>query len=208
MTSLYSDIEEALRLSPSKDTFVHWIERHRKHMKHIWITIVALTILLLAKHMKLSFDHFESARAALSLEESAYHPFQLGKLQLTVVNKTSIKFPLKRSHINREMQRLHLQEIHHRVAIYLNETSQLCMHLRHYEVPYDILFFHNETIINPYVEDESESTIRVKETSLDGTSKRQNRPLWIKLSYYNATLQYNTVTFNNDASFCIAHYLF
>lgn len=182
------------------------VDFYRKNEGRVKHGLYASFFLTIALIIKLAFHNFDTViehAPVITFDEDTYTPFKMTKEIIPKVeSKSSIQFPIKESQVNWKIQTLNLLQSRKHAL----EYGYLCVHLRHFNVPYDILIFDNITMVNPVVVSESEETKNIKEMSLDGTSKRVKRPVWIKVKYHDESLSKVENTLWYDYAACFAHY--
>lgn len=150
-----------------------------------------------------------SASRVVTLDEESYKPFTMSKeIIKKVETKESIPFVIKTSSINWKMQSLNLIQVRDRIMEYLKELNYICLHARHFNVPYDIIVFENITMVDPMVEWESEVKSTITEVALDGTTRHVKRSNQLRVSFIDEYLKHQTLTLDKFQSACFSHYEF
>lgn len=198
-----------VKLSAKMQRLVKTYRKHKEKIHQLGVAFLALTIALVIKAGYHNIDKVVESATAITLDEPSYVPFKLSDTVFTTVKtRSSIKFPIKESHVNTKMQSLNLIQARDRAREYLDEGSYTCIHLRHFDVPYDIIVFDNVTMVNPQVTRESDDFVYVKETSLDGESQRVQRPTFLDITYVDEGLVTRKTTLVGNQAVCFAHYEF
>jgi hypothetical protein len=196
-------------LSKQMKRLVDYYRKNERKIKYFAIGFVVLTVALI---IKLGFNNVDTVietATAITLDESAYQPFKWSENIIVSVDAKGVKkFPIKESHVNWKMQSLNIIQAREHVMEYLKKGGYLCIHMRHFNVPYDIIVFQNVTMVNPLVEKESDTYRYVKEESLDGTTSRQKRPETLDIVYYDEGLNRQFITLYGNQASCFAHYNF
>lgn len=201
-----------MNISKNVKEFVELYKRHEHRIKYILISCLAVTVALILKYASYNVDNVIETATAITFDEKTYEQFELSPELIPSLSDEekgrSRKFPIKGSQINWKMQTLNIVHARNTVWEYLSGAKQECIHLRHFRVPYDIIVFKNVTMVNPDVLEEAPEHRKIKEMSLDGTTARKSRPVWIKVGYYSEALTYQVITLWGPQSYCFAHYEF
>lgn len=210
MSYANADLEYGkVTLSKQMQKFADYYRKNEKRIKYFGIGFIVLTLALIVKLGINNVDSVVEAATAITLDEAAYQPFKWSKtININVDSKSVKKFPIKESHVNWKMQSLNIIQAREHVMEYLKKGDYICIHMRHFNVPYDIIVFQNITMVNPIVEKESDDYYYIKEMALDGTSSRQKRPVSLDIVYYDEGLNRQYVTLYNNQAACFAHYNF
>lgn len=198
-----------ITLSKQMQRIADYYRKNERKIKYFSAGFIFLTIAIIIKLGINNVDSVVEAATAITLDEAAYQPFKWSDtIKVNVDSKSVKKFPIKESHVNWKMQALNIMQAREHVLEYLRKGDYICIHMRHFDVPYDIIVFQNITMVNPVVEKESDTYYYVKEMSLDGTTSRQKRPTSLDIVYYDEGLNRKYVTLYNDQAACFAHYNF
>jgi hypothetical protein len=213
MNSYYQDSSDlefgTIKFSQKVRWLVNLYNKNKHRLRHIIFAFVVVTLGLIVKFAFYNIDDVVASASAITLDEEVYTPFKLSQEMIPDVGeRTSIQFPIKTSNINWKMQALNLAQGRAHVLKYIEEVGFICIHMRHFGVPYDILVFQNMTMVNPVVLDESEEKIMRQEVTLAGKKSRKRRPIWIKVKYLDEALSEKTSTIWNNQATCFAHYEF
>lgn len=196
-------------LSKQMKQLVHYYRGNRRKIKYFAVGFVVLTVALIIKLGLNNVDTVIETATAITLDEESYQPFRWSDEIMLEVDSTGVKkFPIKGSHVNWKMQSLNIIKAREHVLQYLESGGYVCIHMRHFDVPFDIIVFQNVTMVNPVVEKESDVYHYVKEESLTGVTTRVKRPQTIDIAYYDEGLTQKHVTLRGDQAYCFAHYNF
>lgn len=206
----FNDIEYGpIHLSAKMKKIVEYYKKNKKKIKYFGVGFLILTLALIIKLGYNNVDTVIETATAITLDEPAYKPFKWSDtINTEIKSKSMKKFPLKESHVNWKMQSLNIIQFREHVIEYLKKGGYVCIHARHFDVPYDIVIFKNLTMVNPIVEHESETYHYVKEESLDGTTTRQKRPDTLDMVYHDEGLNRHFITLYENQASCLAHYNF
>jgi hypothetical protein len=179
-------------------------------VRYMVMSTVIITIALIIKYGFHNLDNvMDHSASVITFDEDVYIPFRLSSdISPRVDSKASIEFPIKESKVNWKIQTINLIQSRSHVVVYLDKLGYVCIHLRHFGVPYNIMVFKNITMVNPVVVGESDEMVSKKEIALDGTIVRKRRPLWLKISHRDESLTHRTVVLYGDQATCFAHYEF
>ena len=156
--------------------------------------------------IKLTLHNIETSETVVTLDEKTYEPFLVKPEILEKPIKYS-QVKLKSSAINLRMQELNFKDSETTTQQYLNKTKNICVHLSHMNIPYDVIVFQNTTIINPYILDESQEKINIKEMDIYGNIEWKKRPRSIYIKYIKIDgLIEDYITLYNEQAYCFLHY--
>lgn len=205
-----NDIEfGGIKFSKKVKWLVSLYDKNKHRLKHIIFAFIGVTLALIVKFAFYNMDDVVASASVITLDEDVYKPFKLSKdIILDVGDKATLQFPLKSSQINWKIQALNIAQGRSHVLNYIEEAGFVCLHMRHFGVPYDILVFRNLTMVNPVVLGESEEKIMRQEETLAGKKYRKKRPKWIKVKYVDESLVEQTITLWGEQATCFAHYEF
>lgn len=196
-----------ITLSKQMQKVADYYRKNEKKIKYFSIGFIILTFALIVKLGINNVDTVVEAATAITLDEESYTPFKWSENIITSVDSKAIKkFPIKGSHVNWKMQSLNILQAKEHVMEYLKKGDYICIHMRHFNVPYDIIVFQNITMVNPEVENESDNYYHVKEMALDGKVARKKRPEWINVLYHDEGLNLKHATLYNNQAACFLHY--
>lgn len=186
------------------------IKFYNSNRHRMFSFLVAFSILSFAVIVKLGYRNVDSVietATSITLDEESYRPFKWSMEVIPEVEDRSTRvFELKESHVNWKMQALNLAQFKVFVMEYIESVGYVCIHARHFDVPYDIIIFNNMTLVNPHVESEGTRLEYVKEISLSGGVSRHKRPTQITVTYIDEALNRQHRTLYGDQAFCFAHY--
>lgn len=198
-----------ITLSNSMQKLADYYRNNKKKIKYFSVGFFVLTIALI---IKLGYNNVESVietASAITLDEAAYKPFTWSETMISTVDSKSVKkVVIKESHVNWKSQSLNILKFRDHVMEYLKSGDYICIHARHFDVPFDIIIFQNNTMINPNVDKESDTYQYVKEQSLDGTITRHKRPDTLDIVYTDSSLNRQYITLYGDQAACFCHYEF
>lgn len=198
-----------IKLSEKMKRLVKYYRNNEKKIKYFSVGFVILTIALIVKMGFNNVDTVIETATAITLDEPVYNPFRWSEtIKINVDSKSVKQFPIKESHVNLKMQSLNIIQAREHVLEYLKKGGYICIHMRHFDVPYDIIVFQNVTMVNPVVESESETYRYVKEEALDGTTLRKKRPESLSIKYHDEGLNVQYITLYGNQATCFAHYNF
>lgn len=198
-----------IKLSEKMKRLVSYYRKNERKIKYFGVGFIVMTLALIVKMGFNNVDTVIETATAITLDEPAYEPFKWSESIIIDVDSKGVKkFPIRESHVNWKMQSLNIIHAREHVMEYLKKGGYVCIHMRHFDVPYDIIVFQNLTMVNPLVEGESETYHYVKEESLDGTTMRKKRPLSLDTVYYDEALNRQFTTLYGNQASCFAHYNF
>lgn len=185
---------------------------YKKNRVRIRRGAIVFGVVATAIIIKLGFRNMDTVvetATAITMDEETYQPFKLDLTKFTPgVPEIDVgQLPLKDSVVNRRMQAMNVADVSATVGEWLNKTGNLCVHLKHFQVPWDIIVFPNTTIINPQIISEGKTRKNIKEENLEGDTTWKQRATSIYLKYFDKELnqKHDTVWFNY--AYCLAHYL-
>lgn len=197
-------------LSRKVKWLVDMYRKNENNMRYIIISFVIVTVALIIKFAFYNLDSVvKNTGGVITLDEDVYKPFKMStEIIPNVDGRASIRFPVKESQVNWRIQTLNIVQARAQAVSFLENSGFLCVHLRHFGVPYDIMVFQNATMVNPSVIAESDEQILRNELTLSGKTIRKKRPTWIKIAYKDESLTDNVVTLWGWYATCFAHYEF
>jgi hypothetical protein len=200
----------AVNVSDKVRRLVRFYRANDRKIRFIAMSSAVVTLALIVKFAFYNFDTVVATAGVITLDESVYTPFTMSRDFMVSPSDTrgSIRFPIADSAVNLKMQAINLVQGRNHAMEYLDKVGFTCIHLRHFDVRYDILVFKNVTMVNPTVLAESEERVVVKERALTGDIGRKKRPVWIRVSYYDVSLSPQTTTLWRAHSSCYAYYEF
>jgi hypothetical protein len=206
----FKDIEYGpIMLSKRMKQCVEYYKKNNKKIKYFCIGFLILTLALIIKLGLNNVDSVIETATAITLDEAVYKPFKWSETIIPDVEFKSVKkFPIKESHVNWKMQSLNIIQAREHVIDYLKQGGYICIHMRHFSVPYDIIVFNNITMVNPLVESESDTYHYVNEESLTGVTSRKKRPDTVNIVYHDEGLNRQFITLYDNQASCFAHYSF
>lgn len=165
------------------------------------------TALIAIKWGYANIDTMAMQSTVITLDEPTYVPFTFTSTPQDHVDSTfTQQFHIKESILNKKTQIQNIMNFQQTVQLYLYNTNNLCIHARHFNVPYDIIIYNNMTLIDPVVIDESPQQTYFTESSLNGTVTKKKRAVWSKVTFINERLQKSETTLHGALSACFCHY--
>ena len=156
--------------------------------------------------VKFTFYNIETSGTVVTLDEINYEPF-IVKPEIIENPIKYTQITVKTSAINMRMQELNFKDAEITTQYFLNETDNICIHLSHMNVPYDITVFKNTTIINPQIIDESQEKVNIKEMNIYGNIEWKKRPSSIYIKYLKIEgLVEEYTTLYKEQAYCFLHY--
>lgn len=184
---------------------------YRKNSQRLKRGAVVFAIVSAAIVVKLGFRNMDtvvSTATAITMDEESYSPFQLDVTKFKVdVTAEPQQFQIKDSVVNRRMQSINMADASTTVVEWLDSTGNVCVHLKHFQVPWDIIVFPNVTVINPQIISEGPTRKNIQEVDLGGESKWKKRANSIYLKYYDKEMVQRHETLWGNYAYCLAHYL-
>lgn len=156
----------------------------------------------------LNIDTVVSTATAITMDEESYRPFALDIAKFTTgEGPPPQQYPIKDSVVNRKMQSMNIAHVATTVEEWLESSENLCVHLKHFQVPWDIMVFPNMTIINPQIISEGTTRKNIQEVGLGGESQWKQRATSVYLKYFDRELNQRHDTLWGNYAYCLAHYL-
>jgi hypothetical protein len=109
--------------------------------------------------------------------------------------------------MNHRMQVQNLAAVTGEVRKWLDRTGNVCVHVRHWGVPLDILVFANETMVNPRIAEEGSVRRNILEVDLAGRERWRQRATSVTVNFWDAQLLPQMRTLWEEQAFCLAHYV-
>lgn len=187
----------------------NFYKKHKRRLRQGSIIFAIITVAIIVKLGFRNMDHVVETASAITMDEETYQPFKLDITKFSPEGPALevAQLTIKDSVVNRRMQAMNIADVSTRVSDWLDKTGNLCVHLKHFQVPYDILVFPNETIINPQIISEGKTRKNINEVDLGGDTVWKQRATSIYLKYFDKDLtqKHDTLWFNS--AYCLAHYL-
>ena len=108
--------------------------------------------------------------------------------------------------VNRRMQIINLEMVTEKIHTFLENTKNICVHVKQFGVKFDILVFDNITMINPEVISEGKEIKNIPQIALDGSKSWASRATKLYVKHYNEKLEYIYSELYNNQAFCFAFY--
>ena len=169
------------------------------------LTVVSLSLII--KWGLTNVDRVVGSATAISFEETPYKPIELGQIDVKTKITDVEQYEIKDSIINRKIQKMNIDIITNEIIEFLKNTRNICIHIKHFGVKYDILVFHNLTMINPQIISESKTRKNIPEISIDGEQTWSSRSTDMYIKYYNANLELTYTNLFFDQAYCFAYYM-
>jgi len=190
--------------------FLKLLQVYKHNSKKIKTTLLSFVAISVAILVRFSFDNVENIKeTVITLDEDPYEIFDINdEINTNVSKDLTVEFPRKTSLVNQRLQELNINAITNKVSKFLNESENLCIHLRHFGSVYDILVFQdNRTLINPEIVEMSTKKKNVKYIDLENVPKYKKLSSRVLLNYVdkNMNTKYNQELIGNDA-FCFQFY--
>jgi predicted Holliday junction resolvase-like endonuclease len=203
-----NDVEQgSIRLSDKVRWLVKLYDKNKHRLQRIIFAFVVVTLALIIKFAFHNIDDVVASASVITMDEDVYKPFKISEeIIVDVGDKTSIYFPIKTSDINWKMQALNIAQATSHILRYIEGVDYVCIHARHFGIPFDIIVFRNLTMVNTVVMGESDENIMRQEVTLAGVKTRNRRPNWIKIKYRDESLVEKTTTLWGEQAACFAHY--
>lgn len=180
--------------------------RKKAVIKRFFFAFVVLSLALIVKVGFRNFDTVIETATAITMDEESYVPFKLGDFVERPPESTK-QFPIKDSMVNRRMQSLNLEDVSFEVRSFLEKTGNICIHLRHFSLPWDIVVFPNMTVINPQIISTGEGWKNVPEMSVGGEEKWSRRATSVYVKFYSTELIQVYETLWYEQAYCLAFYM-
>lgn len=182
---------------------------NRTKIKYTVFSLLIVTIAVIVKVGFISLNDVVVATNTITLDESPYVPFVWNEEITTYVSDRGVvKYPKKTSSVNWKLQALNIYQFSNHVMGYLEASENICIHCRHFGVPYDILVFKDKVMVSPVVTDESDQMVYSRETSLNGSVTRVKRNEWIEVMYYNMEMEKEVTRLVGNDAICFSHYMY
>lgn len=180
--------------------------KYKPFSKQIAITACIVTLALVVKWGLSNINRVVESGTGVAFEESIYTPLTLGELLVTPITDPVAHYPIKDSMVNRRMQQLNLHAISEDVRAFIRDTENICIPIKQFGVPFDIVVFHNVTMVNPTVVQEGNVRRNVAQLDINGVQTWASRATEVTIKHHDADLNYvYTNLYDNDA-FCFAFY--
>lgn len=183
-----------------------WYRNNKKTLRTFIFSFLVLTISIIIKKGYSNFESAIEAGTAISMDEGAYIPFQLGEFR-TNPEGDSRELIIKDSLVNRRMQVMNIEIVNEGVREFLLSSGNICVHAKHFGVPYDIVVFPNQTIINPHIISQGQVWRNIPEVNLEGDEVWKKRATSVYVKFYNSKLEQVYDTLWYDQAYCLAHYI-
>lgn len=187
-----------------------WMKKiiaHKDTIYKLALIFGALTAILLTKVGYQNIGDMALQSTVITLDEVTYSPFSFLTSPLSSVDHVNtIPLVPKESSLNRQTQIQNIESFRRVVANYIESTGDICMHARYFKVPYDIIVFHNLTMINTFVVDESEEQKYYNEKTVNDTVIRRKRPIWMRVRSLNQQLESQDNVIWGAQTACFCHY--
>lgn len=206
----YEDLEFGpIKIPAELRRVIDLLRKNRNAARQALLITAAFTVALVLRYGYLNIESVIERATAVTLDEAPYEPFMMSPHIMNEAPVASEKFPLKTSHVNWRMQAHNIAFARGVALEYLENAGYLCVHLRHFGVPYDILVFRNGTVmVNPEVEREGQLSVMVQEVSLAGDIARKRRATSLDVTYLDQSLNRQRGSLDQEDAFCFAHYEF
>lgn len=183
-------------------------KKYKRHSKKILGSTALITLAIVVKMTFSNFDTVAQKASAITLEETAYKPFILEPLDINLADDFKVQeFGVKDSAVNKRMQQINVQAASAEIQEFLENSGNLCTHVKYFKVPYDIMVFRNMTMINPQVISQGTTKKNIQEISMSGETKWSYRATEIGINHYDEKLNYVYSTLYDDQAFCFAYYM-
>ena len=183
---------------------------YRQNSRRLKRGAVVFIVVAAAIVVKLGFrniDKVVSTATAITMDEESYKPFTVDITKFTMEVGTPEQYPIRDSLVNRKMQSINIAHVASTVEDWLKTTGNLCVHLKYFQVPWDILVFPNITIINPQIISEGSTRRNIQEVDLGGETRWKQRATSVYLKYFDRELTQRHDTLWENYAYCLAHYL-
>ena len=186
-------------------SILKFYKSNARHIPRVLMLLTVITLSIVVRWGVTNVDRVVEGATGVSFEEDTFVPFTIGEFTATEPVKRK-QFEIKTSIVNHKMQRMNLETVTDQVRAFLEESGNVCVHLVHFHVPYDIIVFSNITIVNPQIVEESKVRTNVKEIDLNGDSKWASRAEYVHVRHYNEHLnQVHTMLWGHQ-SVCFQYY--
>ena len=186
---------------------VEFLKQNKVKLKR---SLIVFLVLFFAMTVKLSISNFDvvaQTASAITMDEKTYVPFHTKLFNAENKNVQAQNYHIKESTINRQMQKINLDQMQSQIQAWLEETNNVCVHAKYFDIPFDIIVFQNQTVINPYILEESLIKKNIREISIDGHSTWKRRSLSVYLKYTNQDLEIKYEKLWLNQAYCLMHYL-
>jgi hypothetical protein len=186
------------------------IKVYRDNQKYLSKTIkllVAVTFVIIVRWGLTNVDVVVQRASGVVFDEPNYVPFSIGQLDMKNGHSgIREQFVIRTSVVNHRMQIFNLVAATNAVHEYLLESGNICVHLGYFGVRYDIIVFHNVTVVNPRILSEGPVRVNLQEVTVDGERKWASRATTVEVAYYDENLVHMTSTLTGPQAFCLLHY--
>lgn len=201
---------------------IELFERYRKlkarfqhHQKRIFFVLSLFLVVTIAWNVQKGIEELEQAAEkntgfTLTEEPHEYIDIDITKLQERSPNIKYKKFIPKTSSLNRKIQVMNIEKLYAKIKPLLDQEQWICIHLRNFGVDYDITMFRdgvNKTIIDPVIEQVSETYELIPEIGIDGMKKYAKRPTELRIRHVDKNMTYdNEILLSGNDAICFSHY--
>lgn len=185
--------------------------KYNKKIKFIAVAFVVATIAIVLRKSFTSIDQSIENDTVMSIDETPPELITLSKKFFENARESNTKyrrFVRKKNTINQLIQRRNIANVRQEIDAILNAEDWHCVHLRHYDVPFDIVMFKNNlTMIDPNIVMISEEFQTKQEVGVDNIRRFVKRPVMITVDYVDEKLYsvHNRTLTGNDA-ICFSYY--
>jgi len=169
------------------------------------LAVVGMTIQVVVQNAK--EDVVTGAETVFPIHERQYKAFSFS----SGISETPLSvepFPILNSFVNRELQLRNLVTFSQHVRSWLNSTNTLCIHAKYFNVPYDIILYHNMTLINSDIGSVLDHTKRssVHVRDVYGKERWVTYPTSLQVRYTTSELTNEDITLYNRQALCLYYY--
>jgi hypothetical protein len=196
----------SVKLHKNYKKVLEFVQNNKRKIKTITIAFFVMTCAIL---IRFAYDNTDNIKNnVITLDEEVYTIFDLSEFDPKVERSFTVDFPIKTSLVNQRLQKLNIETAETKVREFLKESGYDCIHLRHFGVVYDMIFFNNVTMINPEVVKLSENKVNKKEENLNGEIHFAKRSTSVIVNYIDKDLekQYGEKLWGNNA-ICFQFYV-
>lgn len=186
---------------------ISYVHTNKRFFKLYFFCGFCVLLAVVVKYTYMNMENVMQTASTITLDEPSYVPFDISEsIVLNVDNMNSKYLPIKHSPVNQKLQITNICALEQKIKIFLEKSGHICLHARHYRIPYDIIVFKNFTMVNPSIVSTSDEFLNQEEQDLAGEVKWAKRPVTVTVTFLDSTLVSTTLTLFKHQSICFSHY--
>lgn len=202
------DIETGKLIQNEYKRIKSFIKDNKTMIKVFLLASLVFFLAFMFETTRNNLDHVVHKNSGFTINEEPYHPISLSETIVfhrshgnykKVINYNSI--------VNQKLQLANFNKIHEKVASELKKNEWECIHLRYYDIEYDIVTFANFTLIEPTIVKTNGRWTHIEEIDLNGDKSFQKRPVGLTIKALSHTnMSMIELELENDMAICFSHY--